>query len=100
MISTVKDDNDRVVAYLEWRQVGQSGIDKFRGEYLWINDLWIHPDYNSRWDVYRDLMNQTLFKAMDTKWMYFRRQKYGGRVSRLYSRERLMELLCKESVGV
>ena len=95
MITTYKDNDGRVIAYMESRQVGQSGFDKFRGEYLWINDIWIHPEHKNAWEIYRQLMNQTLFKAMDAKWMYFRRQKYNGRVSKLYSREKLIKILEK-----
>lgn len=95
MITVSKDNDGRVIAYMESRQVGQSGFDKFRGEYLWINDLWIHNDYKNNWAVYRQLMNTTLFKAMDAKWMYFNRKKYGGRVSKLYSREKLIKILEK-----
>ena len=95
MIVTVKNENDFVIAYMESRQVGQSGFDKFRGEYLWINELWIHSSFKNAWEIYRNLMNQTLFKAMDAKWVYFRRNKYNGRVSKLYNRERLMNILEK-----
>ena len=100
MISTFKDDDGRVVGYLEWRQVGQSGYDKFRGEYIWVNDLWIHPTYKNHWAIYRQMMNEVLFKAMDAKWLYFKREKYLGRVSKLYSREQLMNLLSREGVAV
>ena len=100
MISTYKDDGGRIVAYLEWKQVGQSGFDKLRGEYLWINDLWIHSDYKNHWEIYRKFMNEALFKAMDAKWMYFTRKKYGMRVSKLYSREKIMKLLERDSLSL
>ena len=95
MISVYKDDEGKVIGYLEWRQVGQSGFDKFRGEYLFINEIWIHPDFKNNWAIYRQLMNNALFKAMDAKWMYFTRKKYSGRVSKLYSRDRLIHILEK-----
>jgi len=57
MVSVSKDNDGKVIGFLEWRQVGQSGFDKFRGEYLWINDLWIHSDYKNSWPIYRQMMN-------------------------------------------
>ena len=100
MISVSKDNNEKVISYLEWRQVGQSGFDKFRGEYLWINDLWIHPDYKDHWEVYRQMMSAALFKGIDAKWIYFKREKYAGRISKLYTRERIMKLIDRKSVSL
>ena len=92
MISVSKDSNDRVIAFMESRVVGQSGIDVMGGEYLYIADLWIHDDYANDWSVFRELMNQTLRKAMSVKQVYFQRKKYGGRLSKNYSKEKIMKL--------
>ena len=100
MIAKIHNKNGLIQAFIEWRQVGQSGFDKFRGEYIWINDLWMHESLKNSWETYRDLMNQVLFKAMDGQWVYFQREKYGGRISKLYSRSRIMNLLSREMVGV
>ena len=100
MISKIIDGEGKVIAYAEWRQVGQSGFDKFQGEYIWINELWMHKSLHNSWETYRTIMNQILFKAMDAKWLYFRREKYNGRVSKLYSRSQIMKLLSREMVGV
>lgn len=91
MISTSKDNDGKVLAYIEWRLVGQSGFDKLNGEYVWINDFWIHEDYRNGY-LFRDLVNKILFNAPNARWCYFTRQKYGGRKSRLYTRERFMKL--------
>ena len=99
MISVSKDDEGRVIGYIEWRQVGQSGFDKFRGEYVWVNDFWIHEDYRNGY-VFIQLVNSILFKAQDAKWCYFRRGKYHGRVSKLYTREHFMKLSDKGSVAL
>ena len=99
MVSVAKDDDGRVIGYLEWRQVGQSGFDKLRGEYVWINDFWIHEEYR-RGYVFRELVNNILFKAQDAKWCYFTRRKYHGRKSKLYTREDFMKLSDKGSVAL
>jgi len=99
MVSVSKDNDGKVIGFLEWRQVGQSGFDKFRGEYLWINDLWIHSDYKNSWPIYRQMMNEALFKGIDVKFIYFKREKYEGRI-KLYTRERIMKLLERESMSL
>lgn len=99
MISVSKDNDERVIGWIEWRQVGQSGFDKLHGEYIWINDFWIHEEYR-RGDVFRQLVNAILFKAPSAKWCYFKREKYKGRMSKLYKREDFMKLSEKGMVRV
>jgi len=99
MISVSKDDNDRIIGYIEWRQVGQSGFDKFQGEYVWINDFWIHEDHRNG-GIFRQLVNAILFKAPDAKWCYFQREKYKGRMSKLYTREHFMNFSSKSLVAL
>lgn len=82
----------------EWRQVGQSGFDKFQGEYIWINDLWVHPEYDGSTCI-RQIIEDILSKALDAKFCYFTRQKYNGRMSRLWKRENF-EMLIKQMSGV
>ena len=93
MIVVSKDNEDRVIAYMEARVVGQSGFDVLNGEYLYIADLWIHKDYKNDWSVFRELMNATLFKAISIRWVYFNRTKYHNRMSKNYSRERIINML-------
>lgn len=85
---------------MESRVVGQSGFDKLMGEYLYIADLWIHDDYAYTFSIYRDLMNDALFKARSVSYIYFQRKKYGGRQSKNYSRSQIMKLLDRIMVGV
>ena len=93
MISVSKDNNDKVIAYMESRVVGQSGFDKLNGEYLYIADLWIHESHKNDWAIFRDLMNQAFRKALSVNWVYFQRKKYGGKQSKNYPKERIMKLL-------
>jgi|SRR3990167_3887419 len=93
MITTVKNENRFVIAYMEARVVGQSGFDKLYGEYLYIADLWIHESHKNDWSIFRELMNKTFRKAWSVKWIYFQRRKYGGKQSKNYSRSQIMKLL-------
>lgn len=98
MISAVKNDSDMVIAYAEWRQVGQSGFDKLGGEYIYIAELWIRD--RNQWWIFRELMYDILRKAKEAKWLYFRRRKYDDKQSKNYSREQVMRLLGREPIMV
>ena len=100
MVSTVKDESDKVIAYVEWRQVGQSGFDKLRGEYVWSNDIWLHDNQRLKWSVFRELIRDVFDKAIGAQSLYFRRKKYLGRISQLYSKEKIMELVERGMVKV
>lgn len=93
MISTSKDTQDRIIAYMEFRVVGQSGFDKLNGEFIYIVDLWIHNSHKNDWSIFRELMNDVLRKAWSVEWIYFQRKKYDGKQSKNYSREQIMKLL-------
>ena len=85
MISTSKDDQGRVIGLVEWRQVGQSGFDKFQGEYVWLQNLWIHPDFRGR-NILHELIADVLTKAPEAQYGYFTREKYGHRMSKSFKR--------------
>lgn len=86
MITTVKDDSDRVVAYAEWRQVGPSGFDVLGGAYIYIAQLWIHDDYKNT-GLISEIITQILQAAPEAKHGYFNRKKYGDRMSKVFNRE-------------
>ena len=99
MVNVAKDEQGKVIGWIEWRQVGQSGFDKHHGEYVWIGDLWIHQDYRNG-DTMNKLIRQVLIRSGDSKYCYFTRQKYNGRLSKTYTREQFMKLIEKEhSIG-
>lgn len=91
MITKIPDEYGRIIAYIEWRQVAQSGIDKFHGEYIWINDLWVHPDYRHK-GLIKQMIDTILYKAPDALFCYFKRSKYNGRI-RLWKREAFERLV-------
>jgi len=95
LISTSKNNDGLVIAYCEWRNVGQSGFDKLHGEYVYIADIWIHDSHHNDWSIYREFMNEIFQKALHAKFMYFQRRKYQGRMSRVYTKERIMKLVDK-----
>jgi GNAT superfamily N-acetyltransferase len=94
MITTSHDDNDRVIGFIEWRQVGRSGFDKFHGEYVWVADMWIHDDYR-RTNVFHEMIEDILDKAHDARFCYFTHRKYNDRMSKVYTREQFERLVKK-----
>src|SRR3990167_6646636 len=83
---------------MEVWQVGQSGLPKPFGEYAWINDIWIHEDYRHQ-GLIEQLAKKVCDKLPELKYWYFKRQKYGGRISKLYTVQQFKRhILEKESI--
>ena len=93
MISKTSDSRGRILGYMEWRLVGQSGFDKMDGEYIYIADFWIHTSHKNDWSMFRELMWGIFAKSPSARYIYFNRRKYGGRQSKVYTREQIMKLM-------
>lgn len=78
MIETKKKD-DYIYAFCEWNLVNEKGHFDRHGKYVWVNDLYIHPDYR-RNGILREFINKITEKS-GAKYCYFKREKYGGRMS-------------------
>lgn len=48
MITSLKDENDKIIAYIEWHVLGLDGQFKEQGEVISVQDLWIHDDYRGK----------------------------------------------------
>jgi len=97
LISSIKDEEGKVIAYVCWKQVGKSGFEKFQGEYVYLEDLWIHDAYRGKGLLQR-LIADVLEKAPEAQYGYFTREKYGHRMSKLFKRssvERIANVFVK-----
>ena len=94
MVSVIHNENDYVIAWCEWRQVGPSGYDVQYGHYIWINELWVHPQHRNQ-HMISLITEKILFLAPQAKYCYFKREKYGGRMSKVYPRELFEKLASK-----
>lgn len=65
--------------------MGQSGYEKYQGEYVWLQNLWIHPDHRGR-NILQELIADVLTKAPEAQYGYFTREKYGHRMSKSFKR--------------
>lgn len=85
MISSLKDKEGRIIAYVEWRLVGQSGFDKQDGEYVYINDIWVHGDYRMKHLLNR-MTDEVMRQVPTAKYCYFQRLKRNENL-RMYTRD-------------
>lgn len=85
MITSLKDEDGRIICYAEWRLVGKSGFDVECGEYVWLEDLWVHPAFERTKRIGR-IIDEILRIAPSAKYGYFKRGKYGFRM-KIFTRE-------------
>ena len=85
MVTSLKDEDGKIVCYCEWRLVGKSGFDKVNGEYIWVNDLWVHPKYERTSRINR-IIDEVMRMVPSATHCYFKREKYNGRI-KMFSRE-------------
>ena len=100
MISTVDDNDKKIIGYCEWEQVGRSGFKKPFGEYVYVANIWIHPSFRDGRKIMKQLIDDVLSKSVGAEYCYFQRKKYHNRLSRLYSREDFEKLLMKGALSV
>ncbi len=98
MVTRIQDDKEFIIAFMEWRQCGQSGFDKFQGEYIFVNDLWIH-DENRDKGLLQEMISDVLMKAPEARYCYFLRRKYRDRMSRLFKRDQFERLATLRGVS-
>ncbi len=80
MIVTLKDPEDKVIAYCEYRLVDHAGRDCEVGRYIWIANVWVHKSIQ-RQGISRKLLKTHIGRFPTAKWIYFKRhEKYGGRM--------------------
>lgn len=84
MITSLKDNEGRIVAYCEWRLVGQSGLETPSGEYIWINDIWIHEYYRNKCYINR-VIDEIMILVPQAKYCYFQRRDVNNKLH-LWSR--------------
>lgn len=85
MITSLKDDDGKIIAYCEWRLVGPSGYEAENGTYVWVNDMWVHEAFRDT-DKVRRIIDEIMRLVPQAKYCYFQRLKKNDRI-RMYSRE-------------
>ena len=87
MISVIKDDEERVISYIEWEIVNGDGEFQDNGRYCYIQDYWVHPKWLRKGFILNNLIKQIYEHkfSKNLEWVHWNREKYDYRPSKLYS---------------
>ena len=87
MITHIKDNDGKIIAYCEWRYVGPSGYETPAANHVWVQDIWVYPDCRFKNCLNRiiDEIMRIVPEAIDC---YYTRGKYGERM-RLIKRSQM-----------
>lgn len=87
MLCKREDSEGRVIAYCEWRLVGQSGYECENGTYVYVHDLWVHESVRHQ-GLVNEIINEIMTIVPQAEYCYFQRKDYNERV-RLFTRAQM-----------
>jgi hypothetical protein len=85
LLTSLKDNDGRIIAYCEWRLVGPSGQEVPSGEYVWVNDCWVHKEFRMTGRIER-IIDEILRSVPQARYCYFQRKNVSEKVH-IYTRE-------------
>lgn len=93
MVDTIKDKLGRVIAYCEWSLRDKLGLEDKEGEYVFFNDMWVHPDFRHK-SFFRKFQRMVEPKVPTARFIYWVRHKYKKDKARksLYNERQLFKL--------
>jgi hypothetical protein len=93
MIVTEKSSDGKVISYAEYNICDKFGHPCEGGQYAYIFNVWLHESYRPKIfkKIFTKWIREELPKYPYVRWIYWTRQKYGGKASiynvrRLYGR--------------
>ena len=92
MVITKEDAEGRVIAWAEFRRVNEKGIEDICGDYLWVEEVWIHKDFRTAHKfnaIMKEFINTYAAKYPWCEYIYWTRGKYDERMS-LYNRAKML----------
>ncbi len=89
MIIYHKNLDGYIKAYFEWDVVNEKGKQDYQGEYMYVRDIWVHPEVDGEVAIAKFIGELEHHKKNVTvKHIYWKRHKTGKmRVSRSFSRQ-------------
>lgn len=87
-VETIKDDEGRIVSYIEWTLCNKEGVSKEDGTYCYVKDLWTHDGFKFK-NIIRHYINLIYNKKPTIKYAYWNRKKYADRI-KMFSKEQLL----------
>jgi len=80
MVEVKKDSNGKVIAWLEYNELDNKTRFCKDGDYLWVNDFWIHKDYQ-RNGILNEFIQGIIPRFPKARYLYWSRRKYNDRKS-------------------
>ena len=89
MIETIKDSDNKVVAFIEWTLVDKDGKICNDGVYVFVNELWVHESLRNG-NVIRNFIQLIASKTPQCEYGYWERRKYNCRL-KMFKLEQLLK---------
>lgn len=98
MLTTLKNRDGYIYSLIDWRVVDNHGEVNKAGHYLYIRHFWIHPKHRN-YETWKMIIGQLNSEPeiKDTVYVYWKNTKHNYRLTPLYLRTRLVEVIRKES---
>ena len=80
MIIVKHDSDNKVVAYVDYTIVDNTGKQLKLGQYCFVRFVWIHKSVNRK-GIPKEFIKEGHKKNPTVKWLYFKRKKYSYRMS-------------------
>lgn len=84
MLEIIRDEQNNIKACLEWWLVNSDGSFNDKGEFVWVNELEIAPQYRNN-GIVKSFIKTIMNKVPTAKAGYFQRRKYSDRI-KLFTR--------------
>lgn len=92
MITRLFNDDGYIYAECEWTLTDKNGTIKNEGEYLYVQDLWIHENHRKKGTLAKLIPLIDKAVPYDFKYVFWKNLKHGERQTRTYFRENLLKL--------
>ena len=105
MIDTIKNSDGYIVSYIEWEIVDSNGKFKTGGEYVYIQNIWIHENFKNVGLIGK--MSEKIYEhpySHKAKWVYWQivRDIEGNKIideeERSYKSKRMSKIFEKEYI--
>lgn len=90
MIEILRDEQGNLKAVCEYYVVDKDGHMKDDGEYVWVNEMEVAPQYRNN-GCLRKFVSKIVTMYPQAKYGYFSREKYNKRV-RMYSKRQWLNI--------
>ncbi len=99
MLEVIKSNTGEIKACLEWYLVDKDGNFSQQGEFVWINEIEISPQYRNN-GILREFIRVVVPKVpLTCRFGYFwRRDKYPNRKIRIWHKSQWLRLLNEKKI--